>query len=89
MAIIKEVTSSEDIKVRIVSSSPDLKVFVTNRKGEAMGKDEIWYFDEKASNPDKKIRFVSSSEDIKIEYVDSKSNARWINKTHRLQNRIK
>jgi len=89
MAIIKEVKSFEEIKVKIVSSFPDLKVFVTDKTSEAKGKDEIWYFDEKASKPDKKIKFVTAFEDIKIEYVDSKSKAGWRNKSHKLQNRIK
>jgi len=89
MAIIKEVKSFEEIKVKIVSSFPDLRVFVTDKISESKGKDEIWYFDDKASKPDKKIKFVTAFEDIKIEYVDSKNKAGWRNKTHKLQNRIK
>jgi len=89
MAIIKEVKSFEELKVKIVSSFPDLKVFVTDKIAEAKGKDEIWYFDEKTSKPDKKIKFVSAFEDIKFEYVDSKNKAGWRNKNHKLQNRIK
>lgn len=89
MATIKEVKSFEEIKVKIVTSFPDLKVFVTDRKSEAKGKDEIWYFDESASKPDKKIKFVTAFEDIKIEYVNSKIKAGWRNKSHKLQNRIK
>jgi hypothetical protein len=46
MAIIKEVKSFADIKVQIVSSSPDLKVYVTKSKSEAKGRDEIWFFDD-------------------------------------------
>ena len=88
MATIKEVKSSEDMKVKIVTSFPDLKVFVTNKEYEAKDKDEVWFFDEKESRPDKKIKFVNSFEDIKIEYVKSKSQAGWKNKTHKLQNRI-
>jgi len=41
MAIIKNVKSFEEIKVKIVSSFPDLKVFVTDKSSEAKGKDEI------------------------------------------------
>lgn len=86
MAIIKEVTSFEDFKVKIVTSFPDLYVFVTKNKSEAKGKDEIWYFD--TSGQDKKIKFVKSFEDVKIQYVNSKSKAGWKNKTHKLQRRI-
>lgn len=89
MATIKEVLSFEDLKVKIVTSSPDLLVFVTDKESEAKGKDEIWYFDEKTSSPDKKVKFVTSSEHLKIQYVKSKSQAGWKNKTHKLQNRLK
>jgi hypothetical protein len=86
MAIIKEVTSLEDIKVKIVSSFPDLYVYVTKNKSEAKGKDEIWYFDK--LREDKKVKFVNSFENLKIQYVNSKSKAGWKNKSHKLQKRI-
>lgn len=86
MAVIKEVTSSPDFKVQIVSSSPDLLVFVTKWKSEAKNSDFIWYFEN--SFPEKKIQFVNSSPDLKIQYVNSKSQAGWKNKSHRLQHRI-
>lgn len=86
MAIIKEVTSFPDFKIQIVSSSPDLFVFVTKNKSEAKNSDCIWYFEN--SFPDKKVKFVTSSPDLKIQYVASKRNAGWKNKSHKLQNRI-
>ena len=86
MAIIKEVKSFADIKVQIVPSSPDLKVYVTKSKLEAKGRDEIWFFDD--SFEDQKIIFVKSFPDLKIEYVSSRGSAGWVNKSHRLQNRI-
>lgn len=87
MALIKEVTSFEDIKVQIVTSFPDLFVYVTKSKSEAKGNDAIWYF-EKSSLIDIKIKFVKSFPDLKIQYVNSKSKAGWKNKSHKLQNRI-
>jgi hypothetical protein len=86
MAIVKEVTSFEDIKVQIVTSSPDLLVYVTKSKSEAKGSDAIWYYD--TSFVEKKIKFVTSFPDLKIQLVNSKSDAGWKNKTHKLQNRI-
>lgn len=86
MAIVKESTSSVDIKVQIVTSSPDLLVYVTKSKYEANDSDSIWYFDN--SSAKKKIKFVTSGSDLKIQYVNSKSSAGWKNKTHKLQNRI-
>ncbi|HAC15533.1 MAG TPA: hypothetical protein DCE78_06260 [Bacteroidetes bacterium] len=86
MAIIKEVTSFEDIKVQIVTSFPDLCVYVTKNKLEANDSDSVWFFDN--SFPKKKIKFVTSFPDLKIQYVNSKSSAGWKNKTHKLQNRI-
>jgi hypothetical protein len=86
MAIIKEVKSFADIKVQIVSSSPDLNVYVTKSKSEAKGREEIWFFDD--SSEDQKIIFVKSFPDLKIKYVSSKGSAGWVNKRHRLQNRI-
>jgi hypothetical protein len=86
MAVIKEVTSFPDFKVQIVSSSPDLFVYVTKSKSEAKGSDGIWYFDD--SFPDKKIKFVTSFPDLKIQYVNSKRDAGWKNKSHRLQHTI-
>jgi len=86
MATIKEVTSFPDYKVQIVTSHPDLCVYVTKNKSEAKGNDAVWYFDK--SFPDKKGRFVKSFPYLKIQYVTSKSAAGWKNKTHKLQNRI-
>ena len=86
MAIIKEVKSFPNFKVQIVTSSPDLFVYVTKNKSEAKGSDCIWFFDN--SFPDKKVQFVNSSPDLKIQYVTSKSAAGWKNKSHKLQNRI-
>lgn len=86
MAIVKEVTSFEDIKVQIVTSSPDLLVYVTKSKSEAKGSDAIWYYD--TSFVEKKIKFVTSFPDLKIQYVNSKRDAGWKNKTHKLQNRV-
>lgn len=86
MAVIKEVKSFEDIKVKIVSSFPDLYVYVTKNKSEAKGKDEIWFFDN--NYVDKKVKIVTSFEDLKIQYVDRKSQAGWKNKSHKLQKRI-
>jgi len=88
MAIIKEVKAFEDLKVKLVSSFPDLKVFVTKIEREAKDKDEIWYFDDKSTKPDKKIKFVTSFEDLKIEYVKNKMQAGWVKKTHKLQHKI-
>jgi hypothetical protein len=86
MAILKEVTSFPDFKVQIVTSSPDLCVYVTKSKAEANDSDYIWYFEK--SFPEKKIQFVNSFPDLKIQYVNSKSAAGWKNRTHKLQNRI-
>jgi hypothetical protein len=87
MATVKEVNSFEDIKVQIVTSFPDLFVYIAKNKNEAKGSDAIWYFDN-SSSIDKKIKFVKSFPDLKIQYVDSKSRAGWKNKSHKLQNRI-
>jgi hypothetical protein len=65
MSLIKEVKSFEDFKVKIVTSFPDLYVFVTKNKNEAKEKDEIWFFDN--NFVDKKIKFVTSFEDLKIQ----------------------
>ncbi|MBW6479801.1 MAG: hypothetical protein K0B37_10255 [Bacteroidales bacterium] len=86
MATIKEVTSFADIKVQIVSSNPDLFVYVTKTKSEAKSSDGIWYFDN--SFPDKKVQFVKNFADLKIQYVNSKREAGWKNRSHKLQNRI-
>lgn len=86
MAIIKEVTGLANIKVQIVTSMPDLRVFVTKNKSEARGSDHIWFFDQ--SFADKKVQFVKNFADLKIEYVNSKSLAGWRNRSHKLQNRI-
>lgn len=86
MAIIKEESSLPDLKVQIVSSFPDLYVYVTKNKSEAKGKDAVWYFDN--SFPDRKVKFVTSFTDLKILYVVSAGQAGWKNKSHRLQNRI-
>jgi len=88
MATIKEVKSSEEMKVKIVTSFPDLAVYVTDKENEAKDKDEIWIFDDKTNKPDKKIKFVTGFEDLKIQYVNSKNQAGWKNKSHKLQNRI-
>lgn len=37
MAILKEVTSFEDFKVQIITSFPDLLVYVTKNRAEAKG----------------------------------------------------
>lgn len=87
MAVIKEVTSSEDYKIQIVTSSPDLFVYVTNHEHEAKDSDCIWFFDK--SSADKKVKFVNHAADVKIQYVDIKSRAGWRNKSHKLQNRIR
>ena len=86
MATIKEVTSFEDFKVQIVTSFPDLCVYVSKNKSEASGKDEVWCFEN--SSADKKVKFVTSFPDLKIQYVNSKSQAGWKNKSHKLQKRI-
>lgn len=86
MAIIKEENSFPDLKVQIVSSFPDLCVYVTKNKYEAQGKDAVWYFDN--SFPGKKVKFVTNFPDLKIQYVDSAGQAGWKSKSHRLQNRI-
>jgi hypothetical protein len=86
MAILKEVTSFEDFKAQIVTSSPDLLVYVTKNKSEAKGKDEIWCLEN--SFVDKKVKFVTSFPDVKIQYVNSAREAGWKNKTHKLQRRI-
>lgn len=86
MATIKEVKSFADFKVQIVTSFPDLYVYVTKNKNEAKGSDCIWFFDN--SFPEKKVQFVKSFPDLKIQYVTSKNAAGWKNKSHRLQHRI-
>lgn len=86
MAILKEVTSFEDIKVQIVISFTDLCVYVAKNKSEANNSDSVWFFDNSFAK--RKIKFVTSFPDLKIQYVNSKSSAGWKNKTHKLQNRI-
>lgn len=86
MAIVREVKSFPDFKVQIVTSFPDIHVYVTKNKSEARDSDCIWYFDEHSG--DTKIQFVRSFPDLKIEYVQHKNQAGWRNKSHRLQNRI-
>ena len=87
MAIIKVKDSSFDvIKVQIVTSCPDLCVYVTKSRFDAKNNDSIWYFDN--SFGEKKIKFVNSFPDLKIQYVTSKFNAGWKNKSHKLQNRL-
>lgn len=86
MAILKEVTAFEDIKVQIVTSFPDLCVYVTKNKLEAERSDSVWYFDNAFAK--KKIKFVTAFPDLKIQYVGSKSAAGWKNRSHKLQNRI-
>ena len=86
MAILKEVTSFEDIKVQLVTSFPDICVYVTKNKSEADNSDFVWFFDN--SFPKKKIKFVTSFADLKVQYVNSKSAAGWKNHTHKLQHRI-
>lgn len=87
MAIIKEVSSFPQIKVELVTSFPDLHVYVTKNKSEAKDSDCIWFFSD--SFPDKKIQFVKNFGELKIQYVTNKSQAGWKNKTHKLQNRIR
>ena len=87
MALVKEVTSFEDIKVQLVTSNPDVFVYVTKSKYEAKNSDFIWYYDP-SPFVDKKIKFVTAFPDLKVQYVDNKSRAGWKNKTHKLQNRI-
>ena len=86
MAILKEVTSFEDFKVQIVTSFPDLCVYITEWKADADHSDSVWFFDNSFAK--KKVKFVTSFPDLKIEYVNSKSSAGWKNHTHKLQNRI-
>jgi len=86
MAIIKEVSSFPDFKIQIVTSFPDLCVYVTKNKSEAKDSDSVWFFDN--SFADKKVQFVSNFPDLKIEYVNSKSAAGWKNSSHKLQHRI-
>lgn len=88
MAIIKDVKTFEDVKVKIVTSFPDLLVYITKNKNQADGKDEVWYFETNTSTPDVKIKFVRNFEDLKIQYVNNISKAGWKNKNHRLINRL-
>ena len=88
MATVCEVKTFEKIKVKIVTSFPDLLVYVTKNKNESKGKDELWYFEEKSTIADLKIKFVSNFEDLKIQYVKGKNQAGWKNKTHRLISRL-
>ena len=85
MALVKE--DSSGIKVQIVTSFPDLEVYVTKSESDARNSDSIWCFSTSSSAT--KIKFVTSFADLKISYVTSKSSARWKNKTHKLQNRIR
>ena len=86
MAIIKEVESSEDFKVQLVTSHPDIYVYVTKHKSEAKNSDFIWFFGN--SSPYVKVKFVTSSADLKVQFVNSKRHAGWKNLKHKLQNRI-
>ena len=87
MALIKEEKYRADFTVEIVERNPDLYVYLTEKKYEAKGKDEIWYFVKYSENC--KIKFVERNADLEIEYVDKKYKAGWKNKKHRLINRIK
>jgi hypothetical protein len=86
MAIVKVVTSFPDFKAQIVTSLPDLLVYVTKNKSEAKGSDAIWYMDE--SFPDSKVQYVTSFPDVKIQFVKSRGLSGWKNKTHKLQGQI-
>ncbi|MCL2298110.1 MAG: DUF6150 family protein [Proteobacteria bacterium] len=83
MAILKE--GRRGIKVKIVTSAPDLCVYVTENKTEARDSDYIWYFDKSSGE---EIEFVKSSADLEVQYVTSKSAAGWKNRSHKLQGRI-
>jgi hypothetical protein len=88
MAVVKETSSSSNaIKVKIVTGTPDLYVYVTDNEYEAKNSDSIWYFKEKSNATP--LKFVSSGETLKVRYVKSKYLAKWYNKTHELQGRIK
>lgn len=76
----------EDLKVQLVTSNPDLCVFVTRDKIAAAGKDEVWCFYDLL--PEKKIKLVEDGADVKVQYVNSAAQAGWKNKTHRLIGRI-
>jgi hypothetical protein len=84
MAIVKE--GQRGIKVQIVTSFPDLYVYVTKSKSEAKDSDCVWYFDDSSSST--ALQFVKSLADLKVQYVNSKHSAGWKNKSHKLQERI-
>ena len=85
MAFIKEKNNAK-IKVEIVKEhQADLLVYVTKKKHEAKGKDEIWHFDGQTANTE--IKFVKNSSDIKVYYVNAIHKAKW-RKPHRLQKRL-
>lgn len=86
MATIKEVSSFSDFKVQIVTSFPDLCVYITQSQSEAKGSDSVWFFSD--SFPDKTIQFVNNFPDLKIQYVKSKFDAGWKNDSHQLRNKI-
>lgn len=82
MALLREVTMFEDLKVQLVKADADLCVFVTRDKIAANGKDELWCFYDLM--PEKKIKLVDDNADVKVQYVNSAAQAGWKNKTHRL-----
>lgn len=86
MALLREVTMFEDLKVELVKSNPDLCVFVTKDKVAATGKDDVWCFYDLM--PEKKIKLVDADADVKVQYVNSAAQAGWKNKTHKLIGRI-
>lgn len=57
MATIKEVKSFPDFKIQIVTSFPDLCVYVTKNKYEAKGNDDVLFFDNLF--PDKKCSLLT------------------------------
>ncbi len=82
MALLREVTMFEDLKVQLVKADADLCVYVTRDKVAASGKDDVWCFYDLM--PEKKIKLVDDNADVRVQYVNSAAQAGWKNKTHPL-----
>lgn len=86
MCVVKLVKEFETLKIKRTEAAPDLRIYVTKIKQEAVRVDYIWYFEDAPSRM--KIKYVDSSEDIKVEFVNNKFYAGWINKGHKFYKRL-
>lgn len=81
-----------EIKVIPVHSKgeADLLVFVSDKKFDAKGKDEIWFYTDSKANASAKIFFVKNKgeADLKVFFVKNKGEAGW-KKSNEFMGRLK